>query len=1643
MAESTEDRELSLVSKLEMRIALADGDAKLQSILEKFLAPLLLKLGSEHVAVRNKVVALCQHINTRVQSDSILLPVSALLKQLKEVNVTLVRHFDLMYIKLGLDRISLERRRDLFPILVENISQFDGSSSHLSIIFNLILRLLPIIKLPPKPSEENSKLREKLNMSDGDGDFLSLWFSKFLMLSRPAKDATTCPGLSEAEYKFLTRESTFDETWDPSAPGGLNLIDTKIAALKFISSGAFNDADRFIPVLIASADPNRKLADVADDILKRFRPDLESQNVVNELYSIFLGGKGLLGAAAARPTLRLKILSYLSKSVKATAETERIIQLLNDTLISNDAGGARGLEVIKLRQHIFTFISWLTRMGSASDLRNLAPTMIKALQKLVARQGWPAPISNIQSAEIQSRGLAYESIGLLAPKIMGGAQTEDDSSFEIDTLKWMFTSLSLDSCGNQVSVSIEQALGSILNSIDKNIHEKNKRRFLNILSRSMVSKPGMRDSRYDLIVVRSTEYTALRFANRCLPYSDVHGRCIDLLAIAAEDSGEKMELVEEGRKGLDPYWYRMLNPRNDPTVPSSETETRYEFPKFQKLIEYVSGVEVTADDRLQEHLFSNIFFTPSNSSYPAAITFFRNILLCEAFASTMSVFDIENDWERRLDAIITTNEDARSALRQYMKQTDSGAISTFLGISLSGLNSQDRRYAGRSAKHFIEIASLASNELVASVLSRTPLAIAAVRLTSPPDQDVAAQVFGMLASHPQFDEAAREAMWEPMVLKTSAWKGAVGRTVYDIRGALLSQAYLLSRLSWRKIALADQDARVDQYLKTLVEILEGSRDSSLRNATYTAIGQLCLASVITTDSIASEDQWKSIVDAILADAKKENEAAISVLGKLSLIIPKENGESPQFQKLLQSLYDLHEIRVAEVQFAVGEALSIVAVGWESKALITAVDVDIEQPSSIVSSKVLSEILEKIIKDCKASKPSLKKASVIWLLCLIQYAGKRPEIQERLRQCQATFIWLLSDRDEIVQESSSRGLSLVYELGNQDLKDDLVRDLVRSFTTENSNMGGGKISEDTELFEPGALPTGDGSVTTYKDIVGLASEVGDPSLVYRFMSLASNSAIWSSRAAFGRFGLSSVLSDSSVNGYLSENPKLYPKLYRYRFDPNPNVQRSMKDIWNALVKDSNAVIDTNFDAIVEDLLKSIMDGKQWRVRQASCAAIADLLQGRSIEKYDKYLGDILSKAFKALDDIKLSVRTAALSLCQTLSGLVLHSLESGDTNSTRAKLMLHHIVPFLLGKEGLESGAEDVQGYSILSITNIIKKAPAPLIRPFIPQILEKFLVAMSSIEPQMVNYVYLNAEKYGSSGQEIDKMRLSAIRSSPMMEAIELHLLDAIDESSMAETVAKLEDSLKTSIGLPSKVACSRVLVILSSKSILFRPYAPQLIRLIRKYVLDRNETVSASYSSAIGYLSRLASNEDILETVDYSKSLYLNGEDTQHRIVAGEILNSISKLANDRVQAIAASFFPFIFLGMHDTTDEVREYFDKTWKDNVSGPRVIQLYLNEILGLVSQNLESPRWSIKHASALSVATATMSIDKEMDLSVASSIWPNLEKALSGKTWVKKEKVLEAFVHFSTRAASFLRENEDVRKKMKVSNNVIILSLYIN
>jgi len=567
-----------------------------------------------------------------------------------------------------------------------------------------------------------------------------------------------------------------------------------------------------------------------------------------------------------------------------------------------------------------------------------------------------------------------------------------------------------------------------------------------------------------------------------------------------------------------------------------------------------------------------------------------------------------------------------------------------------------------------------------------------------------------------------------------------------------------------------------------------------------------------------------------------------------------------------------------------------------------------------------------------------------------------------------------------------------------------------------------VDADTELFEPGALPTGEGnSVTSYKDIISLANEVGDQSLVYKFMSLAANAATWSTRAAFGRFGLSSILSESEID------PKLYPKLYRYRFDPNPNVQRSMNDIWSALVKDSSATINEHFDEILADLLTSIL-GKEWRTRQASCAAIADLVQGREFDKYEKHLHDIWQVAFKVLDDIKLSVREAARSLSMVLTGILVRQAEAGSS-SKHAQSMLKEVMPFLLSDQGMQSSAEEVRVFATVTVLKLIKSGGKTLL-PFIPNLVEELIGLLSILEGEGADYVYLRAAHYNLTEEKIDSIRTTAVSRSPILEAVE-RCLDVLDEPTMKELVPHLTNAIKTSIGMPSKIGCSGILVSLATRhSFVFRPHADSFLKLLEKAVLDRNNAVSAGYARSAGYLARLGSDESLLRLAAFSKNLYFDAEDEARRQVAADIIYAVSKFATDRFNTLASEFLPFVFFAKHDSDEHVKEQFEKTWTENVGGSRAVLLYTKEINDLAVSRLESTRWTIKHTAALTIADVVASSGSELSGSNAAAIWPALEKALALKTFDGKETVLDAFIKFTKAGKSLWEQEPSIAAQMK-------------
>ena len=90
----------------------------------------------------------------------------------------------------------------------------------------------------------------------------------------------------------------------------------------------------------------------------------------------------------------------------------------------------------------------------------------------------------------------------------------------------------------------------------------------------------------------------------------------------------------------------------------------------------------------------------------------------------------------------------------------------------------------------------------------------------------------------------------------------------------------------------------------------------------------------------------------------------------------------------------------------------------------------------------------------------------------------------------------------------------------------------------------------QVFEEGEMgknPVTGGNLSTYKELCSLATDMGQPDLVYKFMHLANYNATWNSKKG-AAFGFSTIA--SKAGDQLEEHlPKIIPKLYRYQENCN--------------------------------------------------------------------------------------------------------------------------------------------------------------------------------------------------------------------------------------------------------------------------------------------------------------------------------------------------------------------------------------------------------------------------------------------------------------------------------------------------------------
>ncbi|MEE6507888.1 hypothetical protein FKM82_017224 [Ascaphus truei] len=841
-------------------------------------------------------------------------------------------------------------------------------------------------------------------------------------------------------------------------------------------------------------------------------------------------------------------------------------------------------------------------------------------------------------------------------------------------------------------------------------------------------------------------------------------------------------------------------------------------------------------------------------------------------------------------------------------------------------------------------------------------------------------------------------------------------------GSLLALGYLIGRYlakyNMRAFELQDMEqsepapmSEQDEIIKTCTETIGLFLDNAsplLAIAAVTALGEIGRNGPLPIPDEGSGFTKQQLVESLQAripsgkETNRAKERAIRTLG----YFPVGDSNFPYQKKLLQGLMESVEAKQIELQFTVGEAITNAAVGTKSAAardvwIIT--EEEYTPPADVKVNDEVPWVLEQILNKYVVSvNPHIRQAACIWLLSLVKKLSTHQDIRSKLKEIQSAFISVLSENDELSQDVASKGLGLVYELGSEQDQQELVAMLVDTLMT--GKRAKHEVSGDTEVFQGtslGKTPDGQG-LSTYKELCSLASDLSQPDLVYKFMNLANHHAMWNSRkgAAFG-FNVIATRAGEQLVPFL---PQLVPRLYRYQFDPNTGIRLAMTSIWNALVTDKTTV-DKYLTEILQDLINNLTSN-MWRIRESSCLALSDLLRGRQLEGVVDKLPEIWETLFRVQDDIKESVRKAAELALKNLSKVCIRMCE--PTKGASGQRTIAVILPCLLDK-GMMSTVNEVRALSINTLVKISKNA-GELLKPHAPKLIPALLESLSVLEPQVLNYLSLNATDQEKSA--IDSARLSAAKSSPMMETINM-CIQHLDVPVLGELVPRLCELIKSGLGLGTKGGCASVIVSLTTQCPQdLMPYSGKLMSALLNGLGDRNSVVQKSYAFALGHLVRTARDNSTEKLLQKLSTWYMEKEEPAYRTSCTLTVHAISRYSPDVLKNHSGVALPLAFLAMHAVSDEEKEdsnLWKEVWQENVPGSigGGIRLYMKELIGITQKALQSPFWKMKAQGAAAIASIAKQQTGSLVPPHLGMVVSTLLQGLPGKTWAGKEELIKA------------------------------------
>ncbi|KAJ1962449.1 proteasome component M29 [Dipsacomyces acuminosporus] len=1432
-----------------------------------------------------------------------------------------------------------------------------------------------------------------------------------------------------------------------------------------------------------------QVASRGEDALKRLPPlDYESQTFIGSVLGAFLGSDPQTPAESKRTpapiAARLRLISYLNRSAKAASTFPQWIRVIFECLFGSSTSS-------KLRRQGVVFMQWAIKMAPQNQIDQAAPILLQGIKKILAES--TAGSSNGRIDEDILRGAAFVAWGTL------GKRSPRLFSSDLEHLRSMFDAF--DSESSNVRLSIQEALLAMIPAYSSAAtNSQMQEGMLELLKGQLAS--AVRQARYCALryVISAFEFSRMDARWVCLlgladTEREVRVLAQSGLAIPPEMLVERKDKLPAFADAIGFLHQRVQEASSQPrgggaSLSASNPSVYGGIIDFCRLLLLSGGIAAQTENSLGVVVAT--LDIESISDGKELSTELQRSSMRLGLSGLEATDDSSGSTLRKWSDIV-------SFALTNPRLSESNALSKSLVclVELMSLGSQESSLGFFNQRQvFRSLVSLRNP--VAQLRAVQALAILyAVKLHKDGGQGLALQpgfwdteVAGLLGD---LLAAINEADHPNLLDKK--------------QGSILALGFITSGLQTARLALkrswADLGIRpVGDIIATAqAALLEATKRAGSMPSTHPMIvAALCAAigEIGKAGPIVIENGYfgQEAMDAVVDIAKRTNEAkvqdaAFRAVADIALGDTELAGKLIGFLRQSASAVNKKQL---DAHFRIGEALAI-ALGRFGCSLVNIGWVFPIDPSLVygedglgANSAAIDSLLDLIVGDLtRSANPQNRQAAAVWALSLVQFCPNLEQLNPWLTKLHSSLCVLLTDRDEFTQEVASKTLGLVYDMGDAALKEDLVYSLMSMFGSNSGDKRHGaggaqqslqqQIQSGQPLLEQadlGQTPDGHAISSTYKSILSLASDMQNPSLVYQFMQLASHTAVWNSRRG-AAYGFASVIEKAreSIRPHMKS---IVPKLYRYTYDPSPQTRAAMTSIWRALLgsgvpadtstraesstgngssgsestgaqsaawaKSGASVIETFWEPIIEECLAS-MGQREWRVRESGCSALAGTVPGADPELVVPYMERIWQMTFRALDDIKGSVRESGLKTCQALANATIAwctpRVPSEPERDRRAQAVLAILIPFLVDK-GILSDAEDVRGFSMGLLLKLCK-AGGSYLTGFVPSIVERLLESLSNMEPQAANYLTFHADSHNISQEQLESARLSAVKASPIMQGIEL-ALEQLDANSMAELVPGLRTIIRRGVGLPTRAGCARAVVTLCVKSpTLIRPHASVLVKAISGVLVENSALQRQAWAAAIGYMAPMLSAGMFKNLLKHLEKVYFDKYETAVRGVSGLVLEQLSLRCPERLRENTSGpgTISFVLFGSWDAQESIRETFRSTWQEHTlgSGGKLVEEHLEELLERPISSVSSDSWDCRVQGANAIAdiagmleraarvastdkqAAQAALQKLLDLTI-----PPLAAAFKVRVWPGREHVLACLVKVCVVGSTLISHDSD-------------------